>query len=660
MGVSVEAFAPRRASVSTPLSYREGTRLHLSASTTAEVSTAETTSEKVSTRILGSQELLMAPRQYSLSKDTFPSMNHVSCTVLSATPQPEVLEQALEFVMESHPLLRARISGDGEPNKRIDLFQMVREGEPNPMTFVADKAFSGSDVLAVIDVDDDSALENSWKQAFARDLDNGSWCDVHKGPLWKLELHRTKKGQSCALLLSFNHAISDQSSANRMMDQILKRIAEIEDSSKPLKKAAQQDMPVALEDSVLGMEQRWSDIQAGGISPGTISYVAGKAAEGFRDPVILPDNAADASSSALGALSIISGNTAGGQDEEKRASVVEFRTLSKDTTTALLDRCRREGVSISHALTAAVALTATDFIGESKERNYKVLQSLDMRRFGAQLDKGESVACMAGSMDLMHGPLPDGLGKALRQGKGDKQRFWDLARDGKKQTEEFVASDGPSHAVRVFDFAMTIADLNNLVYLTAQSKDTKGRAYSAGLTNVGVYERQIAFQYSEDDTERDALQIEHGKYAIQDVFFATPHVQSGCLYPVSCLTVGGELKFTFNPISPVVSSETNMKFADSFVDLLEVMAETKEPSLDTIGTDGEKPLLPPNALTIATSVLGLAAVLSHAGAWSSFFTSVAQMKANSPDEEFWAALNFWIFFAVGHPILQPILWISDV
>lgn len=37
------------------------------------------------------------------------------------------------------------------------------------------------------------------------------------------------------------------------------------------------------------------------------------------------------------------------------------------------------------------------------------------------------------------------------------------------------------------------------------------------------------------------------------------------------------------------------------------------------------------------------------------------MRENVQDpEQFWAALNFWIFFAVGHPILQPILWISDV
>ena len=60
--------------------------------------------------------------------------------------------------------------------------------------------------------------------------------------------------------------------------------------------------------------------------------------------------------------------------------------------------------------------------------------------------------------------------------------------------------------MRVFDFAMTIADLNNLVHLTAQSKDSQGRAYSAGFTNAGVYERQEAFA-NESDNEKTVMQV---------------------------------------------------------------------------------------------------------------------------------------------------------
>ena len=89
-----------------------------------------------------------------------------------------------------------------------------------------------------------------------------------------------------------------------------------------------------------------------------------------------------------------------------------------------------------------------------------------MRRFGARLDKCETVACMAGSNDLMLGLLSDHLGESIRldpKSSDSQTQFWDLARNGRDQTNQFVKSDGPANAVRVFDFAMTISDMNNLV-----------------------------------------------------------------------------------------------------------------------------------------------------------------------------------------------------
>jgi hypothetical protein len=645
-------------------------------STTTQSETLRS-SEPVSRRILGSQELLMLPRQYGPSATTFPPMNHVVSIVLSATPSPDALATAIDSVMTAHPLLSARVDGTGEPSRRIDLLQMVREGEPSPLTFVSSAQFSAKDVLTVVDAND---LDASWKASFSRDLDNGQWCNVTTGPLWKVELHRTAAAQTdCALVLSFNHAISDQSSANRLVDAIVRNLAEMEAHNgvivTPL---VVQSMPVALEDSVLGLGQGWSSVQAAGVTPNTIRYVASKAAEGFKNPVILPDDTVQSeaanSNPLTGALSIIMGRTAGGQDEGStaRQSTVQFRTLSATATSQLLAACRARGVSISNALTAAATLTATDFIASvatddpkrpRQSRNYKILQSLDMRRFGAQLDQGETVACMAGSHDLIHGPLPDWSGRALRTNPSLQRlaQFWDLAAEGKQQTEDFINSNGPTEAVRVFDFAMTVADLNNLVHLTGQSKDTKGRAYSVGVTNVGVYERQLAFR-REGESSRDLLRIQHGRYRIKQAYFATPHVTSGCLFLVSGMTVDGQLQFTFNPVEPIVRAETNMQFADAFIEVLEKVSDddpVEHVDEATEPVNAIERIMQP--LPLVAAVLGSAAIASHAGAWASFFSSVMEMKANVADPaDFWAAMNFWIFFAVGHPILQPILWISDV
>lgn len=179
--------------------------------------------KKASHRTLGSQELLMLPRQYRPKLDQgepyFPSMSHVQVTTLSATPSVEALSQAIDIALDTHPLLRCHVEGDGEPTERIDLFQMVRKGEPNPCTFVAPETstFTSKDVLRVVDVpgSDEDALQQSWRSNFEEDIDDGSWYErSNQGPLWKLTLHRMANGGDgnapCAIVFSSNHAISDQ------------------------------------------------------------------------------------------------------------------------------------------------------------------------------------------------------------------------------------------------------------------------------------------------------------------------------------------------------------------------------------------------------------------------------------------------------------------
>jgi hypothetical protein len=103
-----------------------------------------------------------------------------------------------------------------------------------------------------------------------------------------------------------------------------------------------------------------------------------------------------------------------------------------------------------------------------------------------------------------------------------------------------------------------------------------------------------------------------------------------------------------------------VEFADAFMEALEVVAGTKQVEISK-GSDSPLAALPENILVTTAAVIGAGAVAMHAGGFANFYSSVMEMKANIEDPaDFSAALNFWIFFAVGHPILQPILWISDV
>jgi hypothetical protein len=358
-------------------------------------------------------------------------------------------------------LLRSVVVGDGEPDKRIDLFQMVRSGDPHPPTFcdVGDDDSNNKIPISIIDCDSVEQWQESWRTSFRRDLDDGTaWCDPYQQLLWKVELHRAV-GRA-AILLSFNHAISDQTSANRLLDQILSYYVELEHSNTVQKVVPPQPMPPSMEDALIG-GSRYKDIQTASISPKTLSYVAAKAVEGLKDPVILPDNAkTNGDNALLGALTVISGNTAGGSDTETRSSTVQFRSLSQAATARLLQVCRERGVTMSNAMTAAAAYTASDFViaggGEKhptetkqqpdRHRNYKILQSLDMRRFRTDGTKHDAtVSCMAGSHDLLFESLRDANGAALRRDPTPQRLddFWQLAKVGKDQTEAFIAAGGP-------------------------------------------------------------------------------------------------------------------------------------------------------------------------------------------------------------------------
>jgi hypothetical protein len=66
------------------------------------------------------------------------------------------------------------------------------------------------------------------------------------------------------------------------------------------------------------------------------------------------------------------------------------------------------------------------------------------------------------------------------------------------------------------------------------------------------------------------------------------------------------------------------------------------------------------SLSTVAILAGVLGVALHGQAWIHFFSSLAQMKANAPPDDFSAGLNFWLFAALIHPILQPAFWISEV
>ena len=62
-------------------------------------------------------------------------------------------------------------------------------------------------------------------------------------------------------------------------------------------------------------------------------------------------------------------------------------------------------------------------------------------------------------------------------------------------------------------------------------------------------------------------------YGLDEIYYATSHVQAGITFPVNCISVGGKMSITMNPPWPLISKRTSEEFATAFIELLNVIAE---------------------------------------------------------------------------------------
>ena len=132
-----------------------------------------------------------------------------------------------------------------------------------------------------------------------------------------------------------------------------------------------------------------------------------------------------------------------------------------------------------------------------------------------------------------------------------------------------------------------------------------------------------------------------------------------------------DVVISFSPSKNIISTRHQQQSSPRTVVFLDLEDNSNDDSANTekpvmIKNDHDevekKSLIPENSLVLPTAFLGFVAVATQAGAYSDFFSSLSQMKDNMAADptDFWPAVNFWIFFAAGHAILQPIFWISEV
>eukprot|EP00316_Scyphosphaera_apsteinii_P023573 CAMPEP_0119307144 /NCGR_PEP_ID=MMETSP1333-20130426/7714_1 /TAXON_ID=418940 /ORGANISM="Scyphosphaera apsteinii, Strain RCC1455" /LENGTH=596 /DNA_ID=CAMNT_0007310617 /DNA_START=320 /DNA_END=2110 /DNA_ORIENTATION=- len=568
----------------------------------------------ITSRPLGQMEqLLNARRSWSGAMTTA----HVSAAVLEGTPPTETeLLEGISWVLQRHPMLMTCVRGKGKhfiPNAQPYPMHMDYLGrafhynkelfKPEPDSDI--QRFEASSLpveelaqraLYIIELPMHSSpdeLDTAWKAAFDAAMDGSIFDEDGDGPLWRMTLVRSEGGGVIsALIYQANHAVSDQLSFNFILDEMLAVCAKLR-AEGTVEPPEQLPLPPSVEGALLGKEQRQAEeIKArleliigrfklvklglpGGSEltipqwePGrarlsTIKYALWQmAASGMK---VLPRWV-------LPATSII-GQEAKWQHQARRTRSI-FRSVDAAKTSALLAACRTRSVTVSGALCAAAVLASSDAMGTEEDpqiphakQRYKLLQALDMRtmafcegehqRPGAREDwsKGTVVAG-TGSMDLLL-ELPPLAGMAVRSAEQDAfETFWDVAIECNQQTRSWISSGWARESLLLFASGWEFMNMNRVVELGAQDRGTLGRAYSAGVSNVGVF----------------AHSTTHGDIRLAQLHFGISQSVSAPAISTSAVTVRGRLFLTISYAIPIWPDAEAEAYANNLVCMLEMAA----------------------------------------------------------------------------------------
>ena len=496
-------------------------------------------------RQLGSFEGVLA-RSSAAGKLDLPHVCAATFTGPKDVSEAQVRE-ALAHCAHRHPLLRARIAGRPPlPEKMV--VENVRLGaNTDPLRWepldggaeeAAERALRFSEV--------DGPIEGAWQSLMAEALNEWALEDRSRGPLFRVQWVSEAGGAAHACILLFNHAISDQTSANALLADLQSAL-----SGRPAAPPAALPLPPTVEEAVLGPAHAPDSSLRDALrtaGPATALYGATQVAHGLAGAPTLTERVARMSADE---------RVRGGLNYEGRETRLAHRVLGAGAAGALRERCRAEGTTVTGALVAAVGRGAAAALAQ-KAPTLRILMSLDMRRFGAGAEDwtGGTLCCAGGATDFVWTA---------------GEELWEAARSARKKTVDFISDPRmPKESVRLFDIGSRLLDMPTFVAKEGRNNmDSLGRAYSAGVSNAGVFE------------PADGA----GEWRIGRVHYATSHSHTGCLFQISAVSVGGDLCLTFQTPMPLLLEEEADAFVGATMEALAAMAGAEAPP--GAATDGD-------------------------------------------------------------------------
>eukprot|EP01038_Epipyxis_sp_PR26KG_P010295 gene10295-13840_t len=495
-------------------------------------------------RPLGSYEKLLSRTS---PNSNMLSLSHGVVYLLSGIMNNNELLWSLQNCIDRHPMLRAGIfDEDGKKYWKISA---------ESSTSIANSVLNTVQVSPI-------EFDSYWMTAYHSALNEASF-DVN-GPQWRLTNVVCNETKKSAWVFCVNHGIDDQQSINILVNDILinhsidRSNASI--NNKPLKFPDSIETVVAPE--WLGIRTMlWAVYQI----CNSLSFAAMK-------PKIIKN---------------INNSIA---NPNKRKTFCKFFKLSTDDTKQLIKLSKLNKVTVTNVLSAAMLLITNLAIQNDvspNQSNYediklRFLLSVGLRPFASPnyIDQYStvksdftdgSVACTGGAVDYIISQSSFVL-KTLNnwftlidesKDSNDldveefdlfKNMFWTLATETKHQADFIINKcQFVPESVRLFSFGMKTVDILQAVEIDARNKDSYGRGFSCGVSNVGV----VPFHSKRDK----AIEI-------IESYYATSHSRNGVLCQLSTMSINENLFGCLQFTNPIISDVEGEAFKNNLLKLL--------------------------------------------------------------------------------------------
>ncbi len=474
---------------------------------------------KSSIRKLGGYERLLS--RIAPGKDSV-SLSHGCVALLNYNEDNIAYDDLLDSIsrcIDKHPMLGVYIDKSSNDIKE----QYFNKCEIEGIGSTTSSLDLANEVLEVQNMES-LEFENNWKESLENAI-NGAIFPTN-GPQWKMKCINVVEKKEMAWIFTFNHGIDDQQSVNILISDLIKEYVTYNTSPLDVK-----PFPPSIEDAISpelpGLNTlKWSLFQLG------------NSASGAKQ---IPNNVIDLKDSSPDMYKKY-------KDPESRRTIIQTFDLDPEQLTTLRTACKERGLTVTHALAAAMLFVtervihdeSDNDIGSNNSKRSSVLRfllSVGLRPFGL---KGVSdftdgtVACAGGAVDFVvrvpnvnpsfyqsHDSIIDNNND---NSNTDKETFWRVAKECKLQAADVFSTQNGfvKESVRLFGLGMQYAEILPMVEADAAS-DTLGRGYSCGVSNVGLT------KYASTSTASNSSR----SIVVDKVYYATSHARNGVLCQLS-------------------------------------------------------------------------------------------------------------------------------